>query len=301
MLLSTLIEESSLNHICTILNEQTFEKVGLIGNGVFSAYLTFLENEKYINDLDGNITMVMVTPEIAKKLSNTNIGLCITEYPRLAYFELHNWLAINKKDYKIKECLTKIGSNCKISKLSVISDNNVIIGNNVVIEEFVVIRENTEIGDNSIIRSGSKIGCEGFEFKSTKDGTIPIIHCGSVKIGNNVEIQYNTCVDKAVYPHDTTIIGNYSKIDNLVHIGHGVKIGENVMIVALSGIGGRTIIENNVWIGFGAIIRNGLEIKNNARVNMGAIVTKTVNENQAVSGNFAIDHKIFIERMKTIK
>lgn len=70
------------------------------------------------------------------------------------------------------------------------------------------------------------------------------------------------------------------------------------MIVANSGIRGRTEIGADTWIGFGATIRNGIAIGNNARVNMGAVVTKPVEDASAVSGNFAIEHHMFIEQMK---
>lgn len=96
------------------------------------------------------------------------------------------------------------------------------------------------------------------------------------------------------------MIGDNVKIDNLVHIGHGVKVKQNTMIVANSGIGGRTEIGENVWVGFASTIRNGLKVENNSRINMRAVVTKEVKEGQAVSGNFAIEHDRFIHHMKVI-
>lgn len=71
------------------------------------------------------------------------------------------------------------------------------------------------------------------------------------------------------------------------------------MIVAQSGIGGRTVVGDDTWIGFGATVRNGIEIGVNARVNMGAVVSKPVLSGQSVTGNFAIEHKVFIEDIKT--
>jgi UDP-3-O-[3-hydroxymyristoyl] glucosamine N-acyltransferase len=118
-----------------------------------------------------------------------------------------------------------------------------------------------------------------------------------VKIGVNVEIQYNTCVDRAVYPWDDTVIGDYCKIDNLVHIAHGVKLGPKVMIVANSGIGGRTIIKEGAWIGFGATIKNGVILGKKARANMGSVVTKEIPDNSSVTGNFAIEHSKFIQNL----
>ena len=87
----------------------------------------------------------------------------------------------------------------------------------------------------------------------------------------------------------------------LVHIAHGVKIGKNVMVVANSGIGGRTVIGDDCWIGFASTLRNGITIGDRARVNMGSVVTKSVASGGSVTGNFAINHEDFIENLKAIK
>ena len=77
-----------------------------------------------------------------------------------------------------------------------------------------------------------------------------------------------------------------------------VKIDERTMIVANSGIGGRTNIGYDTWIGLGATLRNGIDIGNNSRANIGAVVTKDISDNESVTGNFAIEHKIFIDKMR---
>ncbi|MEG1408161.1 MAG: UDP-3-O-(3-hydroxymyristoyl)glucosamine N-acyltransferase, partial [Ruthenibacterium sp.] len=92
-----------------------------------------------------------------------------------------------------------------------------------------------------------------------------------------------------------------TKLDNFVHIGHAAKIEKNVLIAAHACIGGRTVIMPNAWIGIGAIVRNGIRIGCGARVNMGAVVTKSVSDGQSVTGNFAIDHQKFMSNLKNIK
>lgn len=299
MLLSTVLKEMQYPGYYHLINEKQFECLALIASTIKESNCVFLDSAKYVGEIAGSVSMVITTEEFRPILLSKPFGLCITDNPREVFFEIHNYLSY-KDCYVRKTIKSIVGENCTISPLASIAKNNVIIGNNVTIEEFVVIRENTYIGNNCIIRSGCKIGGQGFEFKRTYEGITGIAHVGGVKIGDNVEIQYNSCVDKGIYPWDDTIIGDYCKVDNLVHIAHGVKIGSNVMVVANSGIGGRTIIKDNTWIGFGSTIRNGIIVGENARANIGSVVTKSINDDDSVTGNFAINHKRFLENLKKI-
>ena len=300
MYISKMLAEIGIE--CNCINEQAVSSFGLVEYNDGIDVCTFVENEKYVEKISDNIRMVIARPDLLDVLNkeDTLYGICIVENPRIAYFSLHNYIS-NREYYKRKEFETRIGFNCNISSHAIIADKNVVIGNNVTIEEFVVIRENTVIGDNSIVRAGCKISGEGFEFKNTSEELFHVNHVGGVIIGKYVEIQYNTCIDKAIYPWDNTVIDDYVKIDNLVHVGHAVKVGAKTMIVANSGIGGRVSIGEDVWIGFGSTIRNGIYIGDRARINMGSVVTRNVEKEGAVTGNFAISHEEFIAELKNRK
>lgn len=285
--------------ISQIVAEKEFNTLALAVADINMEFCTFLEDQKYLDNLSSKATMVITNQETAGFI--TDRGICISDNPRISYFSLHNYLT-KKECYLIRPTFdTIIGDNCSISNLSYISDVNVKIGDNVIIEEFVSIKENTIIGDNTIIRSGTVIGSEGYEFKRINNEVLSIKHVGWTEIRSNVEIQHNSCVDKAIYPWDRTLIGEYCKIDNLVHIAHAVKLGKGVFVVAGSLMGGRTVVGPNTWIGVGAIISNGLIIGKDAKLNLGSVVTKDVEDSKSVSGNFAIDHKKFIEFIKTIR
>ena len=294
-----------LSNVCELIEEAEvlkdgdFTSLGLAVSKCEESLLSFIESEKYISGLGENITCLITTKEIGEKLKD-KYGILIVDSPRMAYFKLHNKLAENK-DYNRKEFKTVIGKNSSISNLASISDKNVIIGENVKIEEFVVIRENTVIGDNSIIRAGCVLGGEGYEYKRVDGIIMNVIHTGGVIIGDSVEVQYNSCIDKALYTWDNTIIGDYTKLDNFVHIEHGVKIGERNLIASRTTIGGRTIVGSDTWIGLGAIISNGLTIGEKCSISLGSVVTKSLKSEEKVSGNFAIDHSKYIEFIKTIR
>lgn len=297
MLLSSIFKEYSSFEDVVINNEKNFDYLGLTASDINGLLCVFLDNEKYMDDIKTNVRMIITNKNIAKLLKGTNYGICIVDKPREVFFHVHNYLS-DKRVKSEEKKKTIIGNDCDISNLASISKNNVKIGNNVVIEEFVVVRENTTIGDNSIIRAGSIIGGQGYEFKRTEKGMLSVAHAGGVIIGNNVEIQYNTCIDRGVYDWDNTIIGDNCKIDNLVHVSHGVKISNNSMIVANAGIGGRTTIGQNTWIGFASTITNGVSVGDNARANIGSVVTKSIPDGGSYTGNFAVEHSIFIKNLK---
>lgn len=296
MLLSEILH---LGEGLSLLNDGEFTSLGLAIADCDEKILTFIESEKYINSLSDKISALITTEKLGEKLKD-RYGVLISKNPRTDYFKLHNILS-SRDNYKRKEFNTTIGEGCKISNVASISNKNVVIGNNVIIEEFVVIRENTVIGDNSIIRSGVILGGEGFEYKRADGIIMNVNHCGGVIIGNNVEVQYNSCIDKALYTWDNTVIGDYSKLDNLVHIEHGVKIGERCLIASRSTFGGRTILGNDSWVGLGAIISNGLKLGNKVSISLGSVVTKSLSDGERVSGNFAINHDKFIDFIKSIR
>jgi UDP-3-O-[3-hydroxymyristoyl] glucosamine N-acyltransferase len=140
------------------------------------------------------------------------------------------------------------------------------------------------IHSSVVVGRNTVIGGDGFGYAREIDGTlVKMPHMGNVIIHEDVEIGSNTCIDRAVI--GSTIIGAGTKIDNLVHVAHGVKIGRNCLIVAGVVIGGSCEIGDNVYIGIGAMIKNKIRIGNNAVIGMGAVVLKDVPDGVTVVGN----------------
>jgi UDP-3-O-[3-hydroxymyristoyl] glucosamine N-acyltransferase len=180
-----------------------------------------------------------------------------------------------------------IGSNCIIGE-------RVSIGEGCRIYDNVVIHDNVQVGKNCLIQSGAVIGEEGFGFLTSKNGSRErVIHFGTVIIGDNVEIGANTCIARGVM--EDTLIGNGSKIDNLCHIGHNVRIGSNAFVVAHTMIGGSSKIGDNCWIAT-STIRNGISIGDNALVGFGSVVVKNVEAGAVVYGNPAKNKEVFKEK-----
>ena len=296
MNIDKLLNELNIKHTC--IGETSFESLGLLGANVNLKLCSFLADVKYLNIIGENTSVLLVPNEMTAVINHK--GICKVDDPRYTFFLLHNHLLQNG-EYHRPVFKTRIGSNCKISPLAHIAENNVILGNNIVIEEFVSIKENVTIGDNTIIRAGTIIGGEGFEQKRKSDTVLSLHHAGGVIIGSNVELQQINAVDKAIYPWDNTIIGDYCRTDNMVHIAHGVKMGKRILIAACTCVAGRVQMDDDVWIGPGVTLINGMHIGKGARVNIGSVATRDVEPGKAVTGNFAIDHDRFISNLKSIR
>ena len=189
--------------------------------------------------------------------------------------------------------LAYIGSNVSLGARVTISPgayigDNVTIGDDSIIYPNVTIREKVTIGKNVIIHPGTVIGSDGFGYVPDKSGHYKIPQIGGVMIGDRVEIGANVTVDRATTGN--TIIGSGSKIDNLSHVAHNAKLGENCIIVAQVGISG------SVEIGDGAIlagqvgVRDHVKIGSNARVGAKSGIVKDIPEGQTYSGIPAIPH-----------
>ncbi len=110
----------------------------------------------------------------------------------------------------------------------------------------VVIREECVLGDRVIVHSGTVIGSDGFGFRREGSRHVKIPQVGRVVIGDDVEIGAGCAIDRGTI--GDTVIGRGSKLDNLVHIGHNVRIGEDALLIAQVGIGGSTLVGSRVTL-----------------------------------------------------
>lgn len=135
-----------------------------------------------------------------------------------------------------------------------------------------------------IIGGNVCIGNSGFGFVKDTDGTwLEIPHVGRVVIGDNVRIGSNCCIDRGTI--EDTVIGDGTKIDNMVHIAHNCKIGKNVIICAGVVFCGSVTIEDDVWLAPGTLIKEGITIGKGAKTGLGAVVINDVPPGALVYGN----------------
>ena len=200
----------------------------------------------------------------------------------------------------------KIGKNVQIAP-HVVIENNVHIGDCVQIgagafigaetsiEKGTVIQPNVNIyhgisiGSNCIIDAGAVIGSDGFGLVSDKNSHHKIPHIGGVIIKDNVWIGPNCCIDRGTF--SDTIIGEGTKLDNLIHIAHNVKIGKHCIIAGQGGIAGSSILEDNVTLAGQVGIIGHLTIGRGSTIAAKSAVFQSLDPNSFVSGMPARPHK----------
>jgi len=259
-------------------------------------FLSFMESEKFLDRMNPNTACVICSQEMVSRLPHSVTGIIISDQPKYTFHRLYESFS---KKIKKRSFVSYRGAGCKISEFAFIADKNVAIGNEVTIEPFAVVNENVTIGDKCVIRSNAVIGGASFSFARSNEGEMENLHNnGNVVLEEGVEVMCHTHIAQGIWENDVTRIGRNSKIDAHCHIGHGARTGHSVLIAAGSIIGGNAEIGDNVWIGINATVSNRIQIGKNARVNLGAVVTKNVGDNESVSGNFAVNHRRFIEFVK---
>ena len=157
-----------------------------------------------------------------------------------------------------------IGSGAIVKENSVIYSHchvgeEVMIGANCIIYANCSILDKVILGDSVIIHSGCVLGSDGFGFVTDQQVHYKVPHCGTVEIADQVEVGANCSIDRATF--GSTKIGKGTKLDNLVHIGHNVQIGENCLIAGQVGIAGSTKLGNSVYCGgqVGILGHNNIE------------------------------------------
>lgn len=285
----------TLEQIASYINLNCDSKKEIIGlNTLLDSNeneLTFLENKKYLNDLEKTkAAAVLVSKENASKVPSTTIAL-ICDEPYLNLAKISKLFAPNiiettgenhiSQSAKIMPNVyvgkgSYIGSDCTIMAGSFIGDN-VKIGKNTIIYPNVTIYRDCEIGDDCIIHGGTVIGSDGFGFANTKDGKyIKIYQNGNVKIGNDVEIGANCAIDRAVFK--STIIEDGVRIDNLVHIAHNCKLKRGCILTGQVGLSGSTTLNEYVVMGGQSATAGHLEIAPFTTIAARGGVTKTISE-----------------------
>jgi UDP-3-O-[3-hydroxymyristoyl] glucosamine N-acyltransferase len=318
--LSFILEKTDSSTIESIYNDMLIYSVSSSQNATEND-LTFLSGNGNIKDIGTlNAKACFITSDILQKLPNSVIPI-ITKNPELSfakalalfYPDASSKIGSGKisKDAIIEEGVlieegatiesgAVIKSGVEIGSLSVIS-SNVVIESNVKIGRNCFIGSNSSImcaiiGDNVTVHPGVRIGQDGFGYVASKNGFVKFPQIGKVIIQDNVEIGSNSTIDRGAL--EDTVIGEGSKLDNLVHIGHNVSIGRYCGLAGQVGISGSVKIGDGVMFGGQAGVIPHISIGNNVQIAAGSGVMHNVNDAERIAGR---PHRSIDKYLREIK
>ncbi len=190
--------------------------------------------------------------------------------------------------YVVIEDEVKLGDNAVLLP-HVVVYRGARIGNNFFAHAHAVVREYCALGDNVVLQNGVVIGCDGFGFARDGERWQKITQSGTTVLEDNVEVQANSCIDRASIGE--THIARGAKIDNLAQVGHGSAVGENTLLCSQVGLAGSTVVGKNV------ILAGQVGVAGHCHVGDGVTVTAQsgthgdIPPGAVVSGSPAFDHK----------
>lgn len=179
-----------------------------------------------------------------------------------------------------------ISPNATVGPLCVV-ERGARIGAGTVLKSRVTLGENCSIGERCIVHPGVVIGADGFGFAPDGGAWVKIEQLGAVRIGNDVEIGANTCIDRGAL--DDTVIEDGVKLDNLIQIGHNVHVGRHTAMAGCVGVAGSATIGAHCTLGGGAIVLGHLTLADHVNISAATVVTRSIAKPGHYTGMFPID------------
>lgn len=264
-------------------------------------YLTFLVNplyKKYLSSTQAS-AIILSTADAKEYSENKSFNIIVAANPYYIYAQIAAFFSekpmpeVGIHPSAVVDANSEIDMTASIGALCVIGKHvkiapGVMIHAGCVIEDFTEIGEDTEIEANAtlchhtvvgkrvVIASNAVIGSDGFGNARHQGKWHKVPQLGRVVIEDDVEIGANTAIDRGAI--DDTIIGKGARLDNLIQVGHNVRIGENTAIAGCVGIAGSAVIGKNCLIGGGSGINGHITIADNAVVTAMTEVTKSIRE-----------------------
>lgn len=255
--------------------------------------VSFLAHTRYRAQLASTRAgCVIVAPALAEEAAARGVAI-VTPDPYLYYARLSQWWAASDSAPKpgvhpsaVVEAGARIAPSATIGALCYIGANAV-IGENTRIAARVTVGERCAIGQRCILHSGVIIGADGFGFAPHEGRWEKIAQLGAARIGNDVEIGANTCIDRGAL--DDTVIEDGVKLDNLIQIGHNVRIGAHTAMAGCVGVAGSAKIGARCTVGGGAGILGHLEIADDVHISSFSLVTRSIAKPGQYTGVFPLD------------
>jgi len=278
-------------------------------------HITFAAEARYVAKVNASKAGAVIVGRDVEKLEVPTIRV---QNPRLAWCQVLEHFAPARPEREGVHPSAVVGMDVKIGKGVWIGPHAVVgdrcrLGDRVVLDEHVVVGDDvligkgahlyphvtvyarTEIGRNVTIHAGSVLGCDGFGYVSVGKKHRKIPHIGNVVIGDDVEIGALVSVDRGVC--GSTVIGRGSKVDNLVQIGHNVRVGEDCIIVAQTGVAGSAVLGDRVTLAGQSGVVGHLKVGSDTVLAARGVIARDTPAGSFVSGFPARPHR---ESMRVI-
>lgn len=266
-----------------------------------SSEISFLSNPKYTQQLaSSKAACVIVHKDLADEARKRGSFIASDQpylyFARLTQLWKQQMLPLSEPlihPSAVVDSSAEIDPTSRIGPLCVV-ERGARIGAHTVLKSRVTISEYCSVGERCILHSGVVIGADGFGFAPSSEGWVKIEQLGAVRIGNDVEIGANTCIDRGAL--NDTIVEDGVKMDNLIQIGHNVRIGRNTAMAGCTGVAGSATIGANCLIGGAAIILGHLKIADNVSISAATVVSRSINKPGSYTGFFPMDDNASWER-----
>ena len=263
--------------------------------------LSFLSNPKYRQQLAASRAgCVIVGPPMQAEAAAR--GACIVADNPYLYFARVTQLwqrarqrpaAARIHPSAVVDPEASIDPSAQIGPLCVV-ERGARIGAHTVLKSRVTISEDCVIGERCIVHPGVVIGADGFGFAKDGERWVKIEQLGAVRIGNDVEIGANTCIDRGAL--QDTVIEDGVKLDNLIQIGHNVRVGRNTAMAGCVGVAGSATIGANCTIGGSAGVLGHLTIADGVHVSSFSLVTRSLSKPGHYTGFYPLDENAAWEK-----
>ena len=258
--------------------------------------IVFVDHPKYYDKaLESEASIILINKEV---ICPPGKALLISEDPFRDFNKLIHHFNPFIAATAVISPTSEIGENTIIQP-NVFVGNNVKIGKNCLIHSNVCLYDHTVVGDNVIIHSGTILGADAFYYKNRPEKYDKLVSGGNVLINNNVEIGALCTIDKGVTA--STVVGEGSKIDNQVHIGHDTVLGKRCLIASQVGISGCVIIEDFVTIWGQVGVTSGITIGEKAVISAQSGVSKSLEGHKSYFGTPADDFRKKYKEIASIK
>lgn len=281
--------------------------------GATPTTITFLANPRYRSQLDGSKAGCVIAAPALREVVAARGAAIITPDPYLYFAHLTQWWArrvrprepVGVHPTAVVDPTARLASGVHVGPLVVIEAEAQIgedavvgaqcfvgrgasIGAGTRLHPRVTLSHGCAIGARGIVHSGAVIGADGFGFAPSRDqGYVKIEQLGAVRIGDDVEIGANTCIDRGAL--DDTVIEDGVKLDNLIQIAHNVHVGRGTAMAAFAGVAGSARIGARCTVGGQAGIDGHITLADGVHISAKATVTRSISKPGVYTGYFPLD------------